>query len=268
MAMLSKEAAVTLPFALVLWGLFFGRRGESGRVEGSLRRRSIAIHLPFWLILAVFLFAGWQNPTYGHLARTSFAIRSAWENVLTQVNVVPVTLSLFVLPSRLNFDHDLRVYHSVLEWPTPLSLALLCGLVLWAVIGLGGHPRRASGSRGSCCRCCPPTVSCRATTFSASGICISPRSAFPVRGPLAVRLADRAAVPRQAAPARVRRRRTSPMALAVPASTVLHATPTYASQVTLWEDVVESRRRRPGTRTPWVRLLRGRATLQRAMDES
>ena len=59
--------------------------------------------------------------------------------------MVPVTLSLFVLPSRLNFDHDLGVYHSVLEWPTPLSLALLCGLVLWAVIGARRTPAASFG---------------------------------------------------------------------------------------------------------------------------
>jgi hypothetical protein len=127
MALLAKEVAVTLPCLLLLWHLVF-------------RRGSLRLHVLFWAILFLFLGAAWWHPRYAYLARASLETRPLYDNLLTQANAVCYALSLFLVPSRLNFDHDLPVYHSVTQWPVLLSLALLGTLLAAALWSLRRAP--------------------------------------------------------------------------------------------------------------------------------
>jgi protein O-mannosyl-transferase len=86
------------------------------------------------------LFVAWSHPTYINLAHSSLEIRTIYENLLSQVNAVAYALSLFFLPTRLNFDHDLAAFHSFFQWPTPLSLLLLCGMMAGALWSLRRAP--------------------------------------------------------------------------------------------------------------------------------
>jgi tetratricopeptide (TPR) repeat protein len=134
LALLSKEAAVTLPCALLLWHIVF-RQGAPDHRSYSWR-----LHLPFWAVLLLGLGFAWSHPRYAYLAHLRLEIRPIYENLLTQVNAVAYALSLFFLPTRLNFDHDLAVFHSFFQWPTPLSLLLLGGLMAAAVWSLRRAP--------------------------------------------------------------------------------------------------------------------------------
>ena len=124
LALLAKETAVTLPAALLLWDVALGRRSEGGS--------RLRLHWPFWAVLVGAVAMACLHPRYAYLARASLETRPLYANLLTQANTVIYALTLFVLPQRLNFDHDLSVYHSFWQWPTPLSFALLAAAVVVA----------------------------------------------------------------------------------------------------------------------------------------
>jgi tetratricopeptide (TPR) repeat protein len=124
LALLSKEVALTLPVALLLWEFVFQRQGENPEQYPGAR-----LHSPFWGVAALFLLAAGIHPRYQYLLRASFGLRPLWENCVTQINTVAYAAGLFFSPARLNFDHDRPAYHSLLEWPTPLSLLILLGLL-------------------------------------------------------------------------------------------------------------------------------------------
>jgi hypothetical protein len=127
LSLLSKEGAVTLPVALLLWDVVLRRRRGT-----ALRQAFLRWHLLFWAVLLLFLLLAYFHPRYAYLARYSLGIRPLYENLLSQVNTMCFALSLFFVPSLLNFDHDLPLYHSLWQWPTPLSLLLLAALLATA----------------------------------------------------------------------------------------------------------------------------------------
>ena len=137
-ALLSKEVAVTLPVTLLLWELIIRRRRSEPL--GAFIRRHLPVWLPFWGILLLAGWVGWSHPQYAFLARYSLELRPLTENLLSQINAVAYALSLFVWPARLNFDHDLPLYHSITDWPTPFSLALLTGLLVMAYRSVKRRP--------------------------------------------------------------------------------------------------------------------------------
>ena len=112
LSLLSKEAAITLPVALFVFDAVIRR--QKG---GDLLRSFFRLHLPFWAILFLFLLFGAFHPRYSFLFRYSFEVRPLYENFLTQVNTIVYALSLFFLPGRQNFDHDLPVFTSILQGP-------------------------------------------------------------------------------------------------------------------------------------------------------
>jgi len=128
LSLLSKEIAVTFPLSLLLIeAVGRGRNGE------DLRHAVRRFQLPFWGALVAFLAAAASYSRYVYLLNVSVGIRPVYENLLTQINVVAYALSLFVLPGRLSFEHDIPLAGSIFGWPTPLSLLLLLGLFAVAV---------------------------------------------------------------------------------------------------------------------------------------
>jgi protein O-mannosyl-transferase len=122
MALLAKETAIVVPGLLLLWHLLF-------------RKPAVHLQAPFWAILAGGLAAALAHPRYAFLAQASLDTRPLYENLVTQVYAVCYALALFFQPWKLNFDHDLPVFHSVFQWPVPVCLALLAGIftaALWS----------------------------------------------------------------------------------------------------------------------------------------
>jgi tetratricopeptide (TPR) repeat protein len=129
LALLSKEVAVMLPAAVLLWWLVF--RPYFEKHDGD--RRLLALQLPLWGLLLAAVAVASLYPRYAYLAHASLQTRPLYDNLVTQFHAVAYSLSLLFIPSRLNFDHDLPVYHSILLWPPALSLALLAGLLAVAL---------------------------------------------------------------------------------------------------------------------------------------
>jgi tetratricopeptide (TPR) repeat protein len=59
---------------------------------------------------------------------------------LSEAHAVVYALLLFICPGEQNFDHDLPVFHSLLQWPLPLDLILLGGLATGALLMVQRHP--------------------------------------------------------------------------------------------------------------------------------
>lgn len=123
----SKEPAVTFPLALLLWDVLVRRlRGA------SLRAAVLSRHAPLWFILVVAGVLAWRHPRYADLAHFSLAIRPLWDHLLSELHAATYALLLCVAPWKQNFDHDLPVLHSLVEWPLPFDLLVWCGLVAGA----------------------------------------------------------------------------------------------------------------------------------------
>ena len=130
-AMVTKEIAVTLPFALVLCELSF--------LRGPWPRRLLRL-APFLatpLILAWVLGAFAPGTTLAGfdegLQQAGQSTLSRGEYVVTQLRVIATYLRLFVLPVGQNLDWDYPQYRSPLALPVLLSLALHSALLALAI---------------------------------------------------------------------------------------------------------------------------------------
>lgn len=120
-ALLVKETAVTLPFALLLLDALAVRpRFTAGQM---LRRQRW-----HWLLLGGGLLVFAASPTYRHLFEVSVATRNPFDNLLTQVNALGYLVTQLLLPWRMNVDPDLPVLTTL----TPMLL--LQGLAVLAPV--------------------------------------------------------------------------------------------------------------------------------------
>jgi tetratricopeptide (TPR) repeat protein len=128
LALGSKETAMTFPLALLLWDVLIRQ------LDGAaFRQRFLSGHLPFWFVLLAWVAWAWWHPRYSALAQFSLDVRPLWDNLLSELNAITYALFLFICPWKQNFDHDLPVLHSVLEWPLLPDLLLLGGLATGAI---------------------------------------------------------------------------------------------------------------------------------------
>jgi hypothetical protein len=131
MAVFTKETAVTLPLALLLW-----ERTGIHRLRTWVALRMQAVH---WAMLVLILVIILAHPTYGQLLEYSFDIRNFKDNLLSQVNGVIYLMSKIVMVNRLNIDPDLPV---ISMW-TPLlavKATLLLSLIIIGIISLKRMP--------------------------------------------------------------------------------------------------------------------------------
>ena len=131
----SKETAMTLPIALLLWDRLV--RQVSG---ATLRQTVLSVHLPFWVVLMAATTGVTWHPRYSTLAQFSLEIRPLWDNFLSQLNAVTYALLLLFCPWKQNFDHDLPVLHSLFEWPLPIDLLVLGALATAAIAAVKHVP--------------------------------------------------------------------------------------------------------------------------------
>ncbi len=116
----SKETALTLPFAIILYEVLFYREEEKTR-WGFIVAIVVAVAaIPLFLISKGIV----ASAVEGAIPRAEY--------MLTQPSVWLTYLGLFVLPVGQNLDYDFAISRSFFELPTLLSVA---ALVLIAFIG-------------------------------------------------------------------------------------------------------------------------------------
>jgi tetratricopeptide (TPR) repeat protein len=116
----SKETALTLPFAAILYELFFFR--EIRRIK----RGHLAAVSALFVVMALLIFS--QKLVSINVAG---AVPPA-EYLMTQPRVWLTYLRLLMLPVNQNLDYDFAISRSIFEWSTLLSIVALAGLAYLA----------------------------------------------------------------------------------------------------------------------------------------
>ncbi len=120
----TKEVAVTLPFALLLW---------DWAVEKKPWKKMLAQQFIHWVLLLVLMAVILGHPRYLELLLFSSELRGARENLLNQVGGIGYLLSRLVMINRLNIDPHIPAVARA-DYSTFLGLAAFLGLVsaaLW-----------------------------------------------------------------------------------------------------------------------------------------
>lgn len=102
LAVLTRETALTLPAALLLWDLF--QRSEDGL--GKILKRQ-GVH---WVICIVILGAVVLNVKYEQLLNFSYELRGITDNLFSQFNGLGYLLSRLVAINGLNIDPDIPAF--------------------------------------------------------------------------------------------------------------------------------------------------------------
>jgi hypothetical protein len=121
----SKEIAVTLPVALLLFDFCFVSRGQSRAMLQRWALHSVLLVICIFYVISTLVRVGGRTQIaslaeQGQVASAGFAVKSvtAWEYFLTQTNVLLHYISLLVYPAQQNLDYDFPVAHSL--WQTPI----------------------------------------------------------------------------------------------------------------------------------------------------
>ncbi|MBI3530074.1 MAG: tetratricopeptide repeat protein [Betaproteobacteria bacterium] len=131
-ALLVKETAVTLPFALLLLDAVRARyQFTAGRM---LRRQTW-----HWLMLIGGLLVMAASPTYRHLLDVSLSTRGVIDNLLMQANAVCYLAGQLLLPWRVNIDPDLPMRTAL----SPTQALQILAIIVIVVAGLRNLRRRA-----------------------------------------------------------------------------------------------------------------------------
>jgi len=121
LAVFTRETAITLPLALLLWDIF--NTEETGRLGKAFRRQ--AVH---WMLLVIILVAFLLHLKYEQLFEFSFELRGIKENLLSQFNGLGYLLSRLVAVNSLNIDPDIPVFSA---WtPSIIIKAILISSLL------------------------------------------------------------------------------------------------------------------------------------------
>lgn len=125
----SKETAVSLPIALLLWDVLIRKLRGS-----SLREAFLSLQLPFWILLVFAAGWVWSHPRYAYLAQFSLQLRPLWANVLSEAHALVYAILLFFWPWKQNFDHDLPDFLTLVQWPLLFDLFVIVVLLAVAIV--------------------------------------------------------------------------------------------------------------------------------------
>lgn len=130
MAFFSKENAAMLPVSLYLYDLLLIRGADRQNIVKDLKRFALPF-IGFLLLGAVYLLTTSFPLDYSVY---TFSLK---ERLLTEPRVIMfyIFLLLYPMPGRLMLDHDYTLSTSLFSpWTTALSIVVIIGLIVWALI--------------------------------------------------------------------------------------------------------------------------------------
>jgi len=133
LSLLSKQIAVTLPFALLLFEFFFIRDKH-----GKPFTKYIVVSFSA-ILIAILLFL-----LFGQLPRQTEEI-SRYDYLLTQFRVIVKYFQLLVLPINQNLDYNFQLSTSLFGWKEISSLFFILALIFSAVFLRKKEPAYAFG---------------------------------------------------------------------------------------------------------------------------
>lgn len=128
-ALAAREAAWTLPFAIVLVEI----------ARGARVRQALAASVPVWIALAAFAALGATVAAHRQLLTSSLAIRGPLDNLAAQVDAVAYLVTHPLATLRVNFDPDL-VARSAIDLQWWAALAAIAAFVAFAAMQLRRRP--------------------------------------------------------------------------------------------------------------------------------
>jgi len=131
LAFLTRETALTLPPALILWNACrIKKEGKSICVF-----KGQAVH---WGLLVLISGTVLVHYKYEQLLRFSYGLRGIGENLFSQFNGVGYLLSRLIMVNGLNIDPDIRAFSS---WTVPVIIkaVLPAGMAITALITFKGR---------------------------------------------------------------------------------------------------------------------------------
>ncbi|MDE2027728.1 MAG: tetratricopeptide repeat protein [Candidatus Omnitrophica bacterium] len=125
-AMFTKENAVTLPLAVLLYEFYFFEKGKAFNTKSSIFLLTILV-IPVTLLWA-------RSPQLAaiHQFTESKGGTSPLDYLLTQFRVMMTYIRLCFLPIHQNIDYDQPIARSLFEGPVFLSFLGLAALFYWA----------------------------------------------------------------------------------------------------------------------------------------
>lgn len=135
LGMLSKEMVFTLPFAIILYEVFF-LKTEAWKAEAG--KTIIPVFLIIFGMFIIIFFRNYSLDIFNRVPPGQgyhYSI-SAKDYLFTQFSVIITYLKLFFFPINLNLDYDYPVSNSLFEMKTLFSLVLLLGIALAGILSI------------------------------------------------------------------------------------------------------------------------------------
>jgi len=131
MAVLTKEVALTLPFALLIWEIINRREADFTAII-----RKQAVH---WALFCIMIGTFITHSNYERLLKYSFGIRGVGENLLSQIHGISYLITRLFMIHRLNIDPDLPVFS---HWTLLVTIEaiLLAVLIIIGMLSLKRNP--------------------------------------------------------------------------------------------------------------------------------
>ncbi len=122
LGLLTKQTVVTLPFAILLFELFFIRNKE-----GALFKKYLVISFSLLFLLFLVIILG------GYLPKETEII-SRSEYLFTQFRVIITYIQLLFIPANQALDYDFAISTSLSEWKVIVSSLIILALITAAIL--------------------------------------------------------------------------------------------------------------------------------------
>ncbi len=130
-AMVTKEFTFTLPIVITLYDLVFLSRSKPERIKAL-----VPFSLTLFIIPALIFIQQGKNQSLDNTMRVitaaDFSQISRIDYFLTQFSVIITYIRLLFFPVHQSIDHEVPVYHSLLQLPVFASFSVLLALIVMA----------------------------------------------------------------------------------------------------------------------------------------